>query len=51
MTSSLPVLCKKVNVSYTKDYDKDSHEKNKPKSTLLKICTAIEHSPFSLNYW
>ena len=48
MTSSLPVLCKKVNVSYTGDYNEDFHEKNKSKSTLLKICTAIETVLFRL---
>ena len=48
MTSSLPVLSKKVNVSYTRDYNEDSHEKNKSKSTLLKICTAIETVLFRL---
>ena len=48
MTSSLPVLCKKVNVSYTRDYNEDFHEKNKSKSTLLKIFTAIELVLFRL---
>ena len=48
MTSSLPVLCKKVNVSYTRDYNEDFHEKNKSKSTSLKICTAIETVLFRL---
>ena len=48
MTSSLPVLCKKVNVSYTRDYNEDFNEKNKSKSTLLKICTAIETVLFRL---
>ena len=48
MTSSLPVLCKKVIVSYTKDYNEDFHEKNKSKSTLLTNCTAIETVLFRL---
>ena len=48
MTSSLPVLCKKVNVSYTRDYNEDIHEKIKSKSALLKICTAIETVLFRL---
>ena len=48
MTSSLPVLCKKVNVSYTRDYNEDFHEKNKSKSTSLNICTAIETVLFRL---
>ena len=48
MTSSLPVLCKKVNVSYTRDYNEDFHEKNNSKSTSLKICTAIETVLFRL---
>ena len=39
MTSSLPVLWQKENVSYTRDYNKDIHEKIKSKSALLKICT------------
>ena len=39
MTSSLPVLGKKVNVSYIRDYNEDVHEKIKSKSALLKICT------------
>ena len=39
MTSSLPVLCKKENVSYTRDYNEDIHEKYKSESALLKICT------------
>ena len=28
MTSSLPVLCKKENVSYTREYNEDIREKN-----------------------
>ena len=36
-TSSLPVLGEKVNVSYTRDYNEDIHEKIKSKSALLKI--------------
>ena len=48
MTSSLPVLCKKVNVSYTRDYNEDFHERNNSKSTSLKICTAIETVLFRL---
>ena len=38
MTSSLPVLGKKVDVSYTRDYNEDIHEKIKSKSALLKMC-------------
>ena len=48
MTSSLPVLFKKVNVSYTRDYNEDFHEKNNSKSTSLNICTAIETVLFRL---
>ena len=48
MTSSLPVLCKKVNVSYIKDYNEDFHEKINSKSTSLKICAAIETVLFRL---
>ena len=48
MTSSLPVLCKKENVSYTRDSNEDFHEKNTSKSTSLKICTAIETVLFRL---
>ena len=48
MTSSLPVLCKKVNVSYTRDYNEDFHEKNKSKSTSLNIFTAKETVLFRL---
>ena len=42
MTPSLPVLCKKLNNSYTRDYNEDFHDKNTSKSTSLKICMAIE---------
>ena len=42
MTPSLPVLCKTLNNSYTRDYNEDFHDKNTSKSTSLKICTAIE---------
>ena len=48
MTSSLPVLCKKENVSYTRDSNEDFHEKNTSKFTSLKICTAIETVLFRL---
>ena len=48
MTSSLPVLCKKENVSYTRDSNEDFHEKNTSKSTSLKICMAIETVLFRL---
>ena len=48
MTSSLPVLCKKENVSYARDSNEDFHEKNTSKSTSLKICTAIETVLFRL---
>ena len=46
--SSLPVLGKKVNVSYTRDYNEDIHEKIESKSALLKICTKrflLHHYP------
>ena len=48
MTSSLPVLCKKVTVAYSSDYNDDIHEKIKSKSALLKTCTAIETVLFRL---
>ena len=48
MTPSLPVLCKKLNNSYTRDYNEDFHDKNTSKSTSLKICTAIETVLFRL---
>ena len=48
MTSSLPVLCKKENVSYTREYNEDIREKINSKLALLKICTKrflLHHYP------